>query len=588
MTAPREPRETAPPAIVTFPEGMTVDPSSAQGLAACSAAQIGWQGGTPENFNATPPACPEASKIGSLELETPLIPGRLEGAIYLAAQNENPFASVIATYVVVDDPTTGVVLKIAGELKSNPTTGRLTAYFPENAQLPFSDLKLHFFGGPRAELATPQSCGTFTTTSDLEPWSAPDSGPNAEPFDTFTISEGCVNGFSPTFTAGSTNLQAGAYSDFVASFSREDTDQDLAGLSVTLPPGLLANIGSVPQCSEAQIAEARADTGECPTSSKVGTVTAGAGPGPSPLFVTGNAYLTGPYNGGAYGLAVVVPAVAGPFYLGNVVVRQSLRINPITAQATDVSDPFPTFLDPVGSNGQTTGIPIDLRRVDVDINREAFVFNPTSCEHLGVDGTITSTQGLSKTVESPFQIANCFSLKFQPTIQVSTAGHASKADGASLFFKIAYPRGAMGSDSWFKEAKFDLPIQLPARLTTLQKACMAATFETDEAACPPASLIGHAVVHTQVLPVPLEGPVYFVSYGGAKFPEAVLVLKGDGVTVDLHGETFINNKTGVTSATFYTPPTSRSNRSKSRSPKARTRSSGPTFPTKAMRSASRT
>ena len=288
-------------ATVTFPEGMTVDPSSGSGLAACSIAQIGWLGGTPFNFSPDPPSCPEASKIGSLELETPLIPGVLHGEIYLAAQDENPFASVFATYVVVHDPTTGVLIKLAGELRADPHTGRLTAFFPENAQLPFSDLKLHFFGGPRAELATPQACGTFTSTSVLEPWSAPDSGPNATPFDNFVITEGCVSGFNPSFAAGSTNLQAGAFTTFVASFSRQDTDEDMGGLSVTLPPGLSARVGGVPQCPEAQIQAARAGTGECPQESEVGTVTAFAGPGPNPLFVTGKAYWTGPYNGGPFG-----------------------------------------------------------------------------------------------------------------------------------------------------------------------------------------------------------------------------------------------------------------------------------------------
>ena len=207
----------------------------------------------------------------------------------------------------------------------------------------------------------------FTTTTELEPWSAPDSGPNTNPFDSFLINEACPGGFNPTFTAGSTNLQAGAYTPFVASFSRSDTDQELSGLSLTLPPGLLAKVGGVPQCSEAQIREIEAGMGGCPEGSLVGSVTAGAGPGPNPLFVNGKAYLTGPYNGGAYGLAVVVPAVAGPFNFGTVVVRQSLRIDPHTAQVTDVSDPFPKIID---------GIPLRLRRIDVNLNRPRIHVQP--------------------------------------------------------------------------------------------------------------------------------------------------------------------------------------------------------------------
>jgi hypothetical protein len=536
-------------ATVTLPEGMTVDPSAGNGLQACTVAQIGWQGRSSSDFNSAPPACPEASKIGSLELESPLIPGILTGSIYLAAQNENPFHSTLAGYIVVNDPVTGVVLKIAGELKANPSTGQITGTFDENPQLPFSDLKLHFFSGPRAPVATPESCGTFTTTSALEPWSIEGSELPATPFDSFQINSGCVNGFAPAFSAGTTNLQAGAFTPFVASFSREDTDQELRGLTLTMPPGLEAVIANVPECPEAQ-----ANAGTCPESTQIGTVQAQAGPGPNPLSVTGRAYFTGPYNGGAFGLSVVVPAIAGPYDFGNVIVRQSLRVNPLTAQITDVSDPFPTILDPVGANGQTSGIPIKLRRVDVTVNRPNFTFNPTNCSKLQVAGTITSAQGASSALATPFQVTNCATLKYEPKLSVTTAAHSSKANGASLVFKISYPKGAMGSQAWFNEAKFDLPKQLPARLTTIQKACLAATFEHNRGACPAASVIGHAVVHTPVLPVPLEGPVYFVSYGGAAFPDAVLVLDGYGVHIELHGNTFINGKTSITSATFRNTP----------------------------------
>jgi uncharacterized repeat protein (TIGR01451 family) len=542
-------------AIVTLAEGFTVDPSAGSGLAACSVAQIGWLGGGPLNFSPAPPSCPEASKIGTLELETPLIGHQLVGAIFLASQDENPFHTTLAAYVVVDDPVTGVLIKIAGEFLPDPHTGRLTAVFDENPNLPFSDLKLHFFGGPRASLATPESCGSFTTATELTPWSAPDSGLSATPFESFTIDEACPAGFSPTFTAGALNLQAGAFTPFVASFGRSDTDQELAGLTLKLPSGLLAKVAGVPLCPDAN-----AVAGSCPEASLVGTVQAGAGPGPNPLFVNGKAYLTGPYDGGPYGLSVVVPAVAGPYNFGTVVVRQSLRIDPHTAQVTDVSDPFPTIID---------GIPLRLRRVDVTLDRPGFAFNPTSCEKEQFTGAISGSQlgsptslsgtlgyatqpGATSPFASPFQVTNCANLKFQPKVAVATAAKASKANGASLFFKIAYPKGAMGSQAWFNEAKFTIPRQLPARLTTIQQACLAQTFEANPAGCPAASKIGTAVVHTEVLPDPLRGPVYFVSHGGAKFPDAVLLLKGDGITFQLTGETLIKN--GVTSATFRNTP----------------------------------
>ena len=551
-------------ATVVFPEGMTVDPSAGSGLQACSVAQIGWQGGTLFNFDTAPPQCPEESKIGELELETPLIASKLFGAMYLAAQDENPFGSIFSAYVVVNDPVTGVVLKLAGEVRADPKTGRLTGYFPENPQLPFSDLKLHFFGGPRSEFTTPQSCGTFTTASDLEPWSAPDSGPDATPFDSFSIDEACTVGFAPTFSAGSTNLQAGAFTAFVASFARQDSDQEMGGLSVTLPPGISANIADVTQCTEAQIREAQAGTGGCPQSSRVGTVTAFAGPGPDPLFVSGQVYWTGPYNGGAFGLAVVVPAIAGPFRLGNVVVRQSIRIDPLSAQVTDLSDPFPTILDPHGASGegegpaQSAGIPIKLRRVDVAIDRPRFAFNPTNCEHLQVSGSITSTQGQSSALGTPFQVTNCTALKFEPKFSVSTQGKTSRANGASIEAKITIPPTPAGTSQASayantRSVKVELPKQLPSRLSTLQKACTAAVFDANPAACPGASLIGHAKAITPIVPVPLEGPAYFVSNGNAKFPELVMVLSGYGVSVQIHGETFIS-KTGITSSTFSAVP----------------------------------
>jgi hypothetical protein len=535
-------------AVVNLPEGMTVDPSAAQGLAACSVAQIGWLGGSPFNFTPAQPECPESSKIGSLELTTPLIPGTLTGAIYLARQNENPFGSVLAAYVVVDDPVTGVLLKIAGEFKTDPHTGRLTAVFAENPQLPFSDLKLHFFGGPRAELATPENCGTFTTSSDLAPWSAPDSGLDASPFDNFQIDEGCVNGFAPKFEAGTMNLQAGAFTPFVASFSRSDSDQDLGGLSVTLPPGLLAKITGVPLCPDAD-----ASAGTCPEASMVGTVRAGAGPGPNPLFVTGKAYLTGPYKGGPYGLSVVVPAIAGPFDFGTVVVRQSLRIDPTDAHVTDVSDPFPTILNPTGANGQTVGILIKLRRIDVSIDRPGFTFNPTSCAKLQVGGSLSSVTGASSALATPFQVTNCATLKFAPKFSVSTSGKTSKANGASLTAKLSYPNAPQGTYANITKVKVELPKQLPSRLTTLQKACTNAQFESNPAACPAASIIGHATVRTPLLPLPLSGPAYFVSHGGEAFPSLTMILEGNGVTVKLVGTTFIN-KAGVTSTTFKTVP----------------------------------
>jgi hypothetical protein len=388
----------------------------------------------------------------------------------------------------------------------------------------------------------------YTTHGEVEPWSFPDSGPVGTPFDSYVINENCATGFVPAFEGGSTNLQAGAYTPFVGSFSRQDNDQELGGLTMSLPPGLLANVASVPLCGEAQ-----ANAGTCPASSQVGTVEAGAGPGPNPLFVPGKIYLTGPYKGGPYGLSVVVPADPGPFNFGLVVVRQSIRIDPTDAHVIVVSDPFPTILDPVGANGQTTGIPIKLRRVDFNVNRPGFTFNPTNCDKLRVGGAITSDQGASSALAVPFQVTNCATLKFAPKFAVSTSGQTSRAGGASLAVKLTYPNAPFGSQANIARVKVELPKRLPSRLTTLQKACTSAQFEANPAGCPAASIVGHAKASTPILPVPLEGPAYFVSHGGEAFPSLIMVLQGSGVTLDLVGSTFIN-KAGITSSTFKTVP----------------------------------
>jgi hypothetical protein len=565
---------------IVFPPGMTVDPSSADGLGTCSLAQIGWEGHAPAqpgelyDFIQSPPECPESSKIGVLELETPLISGKLYGEVFLAAQNENPFDSTFATYIVVNDPTTGVVLKLAGEVKlcasagevidgkSCEAAGQITSTFDETPQLPFSDLRVHFFGGPRAEFATPPNCGTYTTRSVLEPWSAPGSGLAPTPFDSYTIDEDCAIGFDPAFTGGSTNLQAGAYTTFQASFERQDDDQELGGAEVSLPPGLLANVPSVTECGEAELAAEAADapTGGCPASSQVGTVEAGAGPGPNPLFVPGKVFWTGPHNGGPFGLAVVVSANPGPFHFGNVVVRQSIHINPLTAAVTDVSDPFPTFIDPRGTNGQTNGIPIKLRRVDVEIggvSGKPFTFNPTNCAKgtFQVGGQITSVSGASKTLSTPFQVTNCAVLKFAPKFAVSTTAKNSKASGTSLTAKLSYPSAPQGTFADIARVKVELPKALPSRLTTLQRACTLVQFDTNPANCPSESKIGYAVVHTPILPGVLSGPAIFVSHGGEAFPTLTMVLQGDGVTVEVVGTTYIS-KAGVTSTTFKTVPDS--------------------------------
>ncbi len=560
---------------VALPQGVQLSPAAADGLQSCSLAQIGFTGYKELDPTAEPgvqtaqftpeaPSCPNAAKVANVKIKTPLLEEELEGSVYLAApQNfstltgaleENPFESLVALYLVAADPARGVLIKLPGKVVPNEQTGQIVTTFENTPQLPFSDLKLEFYGTDRAPLATPALCGAYTTQASFTSWGNEPRSPSTE----FAIDSG-PNGsactypgqalpFSPSLSSGVTNISAGSFSDLTTTLSREDGQQSIQSVQVRYPTGVSGILAGVKLCPEAQ-----ANAGTCGPESEIGETIVSVGLGNDPFSVTGGkVYLTEKYDGAPFGLSIVNPAKAGPFDLQEgrpVVVRAKIEVDPVTAALTVTTDPsgahaIPTMID---------GIPLQIKHVNVNITRPGFTFDPTSCSKTAVTGSIGAAEGATSNVSIPFQVTNCATLKFQPTIAVATAGKASKANGASLNFKISYPKGAMGSQSWFSEARFDLPKQLPARLTTLQKACVARVFEANPAGCPSASLIGHAIVHTQVLPVPLEGPVYFVSYGGAKFPDAVMVLQGYGVTVDLTGETFIA-KDGVTSATFKSTP----------------------------------
>jgi hypothetical protein len=538
---------------VTLPEGVVLNPAGADGLQACSQEQVGLE-------DAGPVACPEASKIATAKITTPLLPNALEGAAYLAAQDKNPFGSLVAMYIYAEDPVSGVRIKAAGEVLENPVTGQLTAHFEHDPaysnlgtdaqflpQAPFEDVELHFFGGDRAPLGTPALCGSYTTVGTFSPWSG---NPTSESSSTFDVNSGpngtpCANPlpFTPTLTAGTTSIQAGGFSPFTMTMSREDGQQSLRSVKLKMPPGLSGTLATVKLCEEAQ-----ANAGTCGEESLIGETTVSVGLGGDPYSVKGGkVYITGPYKGAPFGLSIVNPAKAGPFDLGEVVVRAKVEVDPITAVltvTTDDSGPYkiPTILD---------GIPLQIKHVNVLINRPGFTFNPTNCEPLKIAGSLTSSGGSTASLSVPFQATNCAVLAFKPKLAVSTSGKTSRKNGASLAVKLTYPAGPY--DANIAKVKVDLPKQLPSRLTTLQKACPAATFEANPGACPAGSIVGVANATTPVLPVALKGPAYFVSYGGAKFPELVIVLQGYGVTVYLHGETFIS-KAGITSSTFRTIP----------------------------------
>ena len=494
--------------------------SAADGLQACSESQFGWG-------NGSEPTCPNASKIGSAEIDSPIQADPLVGGIYLAQQNANPFGSLLAIYVSAESD--GVLIKLAGHVVADPVTGQLVTTFDNNPQLPFSDFKLDFFGGPRAALATPENCGTFTATAALTPWSGSAA---ATPSDPFSINAGCVNGFSPSFTAGSQSTEAGAFTSFALSLSRSDTDQELSGLSVTLPPGLLARISSVPQCTPAA-------GGACPAASLVGTVEAGAGPGPHPFFLPGSVYLTGPYKGAPFGLEEIIPAIAGPLNLGTVVVRQSLNISKSNAQVTVVSDPFPTILQ---------GIPLRIKRIDVDLTRSNFIVNPTNCGPLSISSTMTSVNGASSTQSQRFQVGGCGDLGFSPTFKMNFKGKANHAGKhPTLNVTLTQPGGQANLSS----VKLTLPLSIALDAKNSQHVCAVSAAASDS--CPASTNIGHATANTPDLSGPLSGIVFLVqgirtnrSGQTIKTLPALLVTLRGQIALDLTGKTTVSHNKLVT------------------------------------------
>jgi hypothetical protein len=625
---------------VTLPDGVTLNPSAADGLQACSANpgaldlaggqlgspgdQIGYEGG--KEFATSPgvsfPAftpylpgsttalaaghgealepgkdfCPNASKIAEASIVSPLLPKgqTVKGFVYLAApQNfqgfpENPFGKHVAMYLVAEDPVSGTVVKLAGkvELGGEPgveglAAGQIRSTFENNPQLAFEDAELHFFGGERAPLASPDHCGTYTTNATFTPWSGGEpvnsqssfeitSGPNGSPC------PGAALPFSASLASGTTNNNAGGFSSLTTTLSREDGQQNIQSVTLHYPAGLSGLLSGVELCPEAQ-----ANAGTCGPNSQIGETIVSVGLGGDPFTVTGGkVYITGPYNGSGsctvgqsgcapFGLSIVNPAKAGPFDLKEgrpVVVRAKIEVDQSTAALTVTTD------GPGGGGGAggseslqyaiptiIEGFPLQIQHVNVLINRPGFTFNPSNCASTAVTGTINSAKETptspeaSSPVSVPFQATNCASLKFAPKFTVSTSGKTSKADGASLTAKVTEPSEPFGSQANIHYVKVELPKQLPSRLTTLQKACTAAQFEANPASCPSASVIGHAKVITKLVPVPLEGPVYFVSHGGEAFPSLEVVLQGYGVKIILVGATFIS-KSGITSTTFKTVP----------------------------------
>jgi hypothetical protein len=526
---------------VTLPQGAVISPAAGAGLGTCSKEQFALASGAAAT-------CPPDSQVGTALLEASAHSEPQQGQVFLGEPSCEPCTPsdaqsgrMVRLLVQLGTGGPAGAIKLEGVGEINQQTGQLTISFEQFPAVAFVDLKLSLNGGQHALLANPRTCGQASSNLTLVP-----AGASSTPeflVNEFSVSEGCIAPqFHPTAAVSAASSQALGYDPLTLAFGRADADEYISAIQTTLAEGLLPNISSVPLCGEAQ-----ANAGTCPAASLIGHVAVQMGPGAEPAPVEGGqVFFTGPYRGAPFGMSIVIPARVGPYTLagtngaGGLVVRAAVNVNPQTAVLTVTSDPFPSALD---------GIPLQLRLIQMAIDRPGFMTNPSSCAPLQIASTLASVQNATASVVSPFQASNCGGFTFAPTFAVSTPAKTSRIDGTSLYVKITDP----STDTVARKVKVELPKKLSARLTTLQKACRVATFESNPAACPSDSVVGVARTSTPLVAGTFTGPAYFVSYGNSKFPELVVVLQNDGVRIDLHGETFISNA-GITSSTFAAIP----------------------------------
>jgi hypothetical protein len=509
---------------VTLPAGMTANPAAAGGLGACSEEQF-------KAASLTNPGCPDAAKLGTLFARTPLLKEPIEGSVYLATPHQNRFGSLLALYIVAAAPERGVLIKQAGEVHADPTTGQLTTTFDGLPPVPYSSFAVRLREGPRAPLITPRTCGTYTTTARLYTYAVP--GELIEKTAPFTITTAARGGpcapseaqlpHNPTLVAGTTVPLAANYAPFLFKVSREDGEQLFSSLTASPPKGLLGKLKGVPYCSEAAIAQAQGRSFEgagaleamapsCPAASQVGIVNAGAGAGSSPYYVQGKAYLAGPYKGAPLSLVIITPAIAGPFDLGVVTVRAAIQVNETSGQITVRSDPLPTILQ---------GIPLEIRSASVQVDRPEFSLNPTNCEPLQSTGVLTSTTGALASLKAPFQVGGCRNLPFSPKIQMSLSGATTRAKHPAFKAVLTQAKGQAN----LKKLSLTLPPTEFVDPNHVANPCTRPQFA--EHKCPSSSVLGKVKAFTPLLDKPLEGPIYFRANGGEReLPDAVADLNG--------------------------------------------------------------
>jgi hypothetical protein len=536
--------------VVTLPQGLALNPSSANGLGACSIAEIGYLGGNGDGpgelFSNDPAACPEDSKIGTVEVDTPLIDHPLKGAVYVAAPHANPFDSLLAIYIAVNDPKSGIVIKLPGHVEPDPNTGQLKTTFDNTPQQPFEDFKLEFFGGAKAALRTPAVCGNYSTDSTMTPWSAPE-GSSVSWSDHYSITGSPTGGAcatsagalpnAPFFEAGTEAPIAGDFSPLVMNLRRDDGSQEFSQLTLDAPPGIAARLAGVPYCPDGDLAAAEGKSGHdeeagpsCPAASQVGTVRVGAGAGPSPYYTGGKVYLAGPYKGAPLSLAIITPATAGPYDLGTVVVRTALYIDPVTAQVKAVSDPIPHILQ---------GIPLDVRSVSVKIDHEGWALNPSNCEATSFGGSLLSTAGQTAALANRFQVGECGRLKFGPHMRLRLKGGTKRTANPKLIADV-YSQGVGVAN--LSRVQVKLPRSAFLDQAHIRTVCTRVQFAAgggNGESCPKGSIYGRVWVKSPLFDYWLAGDVYLRS-SNHKLPDLVLGLNGppsQPIHVELAGKT---------------------------------------------------
>jgi hypothetical protein len=525
--------------VVTFPEGFSINPNAADGKVSCTGAEAMF--GTTEEAH-----CPQFSKIGSVSLLSSALPEVLPGSVYLGEPQPGNRYRIFATA-----DGFGTHIKLLGSVRPDPQTGRLKVAFEDLPQAPFTRFDMHFFGSERGLLATPTRCGTYPVETNFTPWDT--SLPDQQSVQLFEITSGpggapCpgrVRPFSPNLRAVSQGNAAGLHSSFSVLIKRPDGDQNLDSITTRLPRGLLATIKGIPYCSDAALAQAGSGsyTGlaelsspSCPAASQVGTATTGAGAGTHPLYSPGKAYLAGPYKGAPLSLAIVTPAISGPYDLGNVVVRVALEVDPETAQVTAVSDPLPRILE---------GIPLRLRSIQVDLDRPSFTLNPTSCKPSQVEGTIAGSEGALATLGNYFQVGNCRSLEYGPKLSLTLTGALARRGHPAIHAVLDAGPGEANTS----RVSVALPSGELLDNGHIDTICTRVQFAAES--CPAGSTLGTAQAKTPLLDAPLKGKAYLRS-GPNELPDLVVDLRGQ-IDVVLVGK-IDSVKGGALRTTFSSVP----------------------------------